>query len=194
MFLLNGQPINILLSQANVYLWPVKNPQWRQIFKLLWGFCKSIGDIHKSNLQYLRIFEVSVKTLRTILTLSIALLVLISSSSFTINMHFCMGKVHSLAVIEKAAPCPMELKVPSCHKVKKASCCDDEQLTFEGKDFKAQESFSLEVASHNWVADLPVIFEINRYDASTNALITSHLYKPPLLHQDIPVLIQSFLI
>ena len=88
----------------------------------------------------------------------------------------------------------MELKAPTCHKVKKSSCCDDEQLTFEGKDFKAQESISLEVTAQNWVAELPVILEINQHDVSTSALMTSDLYKPPLLQQDIPVLLQSFLI
>ena len=105
-----------------------------------------------------------------------------------------MGTVHSIALVKDAARCPMESKAPACHKIKKASCCDDEQLIFEGKDFKAHESISMEVASQNWVAELPVIVEINQHEESTSALIPFSLYKPPLLPQDIPVLIQSFLI
>jgi hypothetical protein len=109
-------------------------------------------------------------------------------------MHFCMGSVHSIALVKDAARCPMEMKAPACHKVKKASCCEDEQVTFEGKDFKSQESVSLAVAAEHSAIVLPLILEINNCDSPTSALVSANLYKPPVLPQDIPVLIQSFLI
>lgn len=87
----------------------------------------------------------------------------------------------------------MELTAPSCHKSSKHSCCDDEKLTFEGKNFKSQESVSLEVTQHSWIAALPLItktFQIPVVSTTTEY----HNYKPPLIDSDIPVLIQSFLI
>ncbi len=147
----------------------------------------------KSQLTAFRIFEKPMKTYRSILSVFIAFMVLLSSSSFTVNMHFCMDRIHSVSLIEKAAPCPMELNVPVCHNAKKHSCCDDEQLTFEGKNFKSQESISLQIAQHSWIAVLPVIAEINQIsNESSSTPVVS--YKPPLISQDIPVLIQSFLI
>jgi len=134
------------------------------------------------------------KALRTIVSLTLAALVLVASSSFTVNMHLCGGSVQSVSLIEKAKPCPMEVKVPACHKqkIKRVSCCDDEQLTYEGKDFKVLESSIIQTGQQAWVIDLPVLAQV----VPGSSLFFSHhtLYKPPLLQHDIPVLIQSFLI
>ncbi len=134
------------------------------------------------------------KALKNILSGSLALLVLVASSSFTVNMHVCGGKVQSLAVIEKATPCPMELNTPACHKsgVKK-TCCQDEVFQYEGQDFKVQESATLLTTYTSWVVELPLIMEIVS-PTVTPYTLSATVYKPPLLQHDIPVLIQSFLI
>lgn len=157
------------------------------------GILKTVHANNKSSLAHFRIFDQSMKLYRSIISSGIALLVLISSSSFTVNMHFCMDRIHSVSVIEKAAPCPMELLVPTCHKAAKHSCCDDEKLTFEGKNFKSQESVTLEIAQQNWIAALPVITKTFQ-PLVVSATAEYHNYKPPLIDSDIPVLIQSFLI
>lgn len=140
-----------------------------------------------------RIFDQSMKRYRSIISSIIALLVLVASSSFTVNMHFCMDRIHSVSVIEKAAPCPMELNVPACHKAAKHSCCDDEKVTFEGKSFKSQESVTLQIAQQSWIAVLPLISKTFQTPV-VSATAEYHTYKPPLIDSDIPVLIQSFLI
>lgn len=126
----------------------------------------------------------------------LALLVLLSSSSFTVNMHLCGGHVQSVSVIEKAAPCAMEVKTPPCHKVKapkKNSCCKDESLSFEGQHFKVQESVSLAAAHAAWTIELPLITTLSFASLHVS---TDHYtsYKPPLIDHDITVFIQSFLI
>ncbi|MBL7861910.1 MAG: hypothetical protein JNJ65_12165 [Cyclobacteriaceae bacterium] len=134
------------------------------------------------------------KSLKNIFSVSLALLVLVASSSFTVNMHVCGGIVQSLAVIEKAAPCPMELNTPACHKAGvKKSCCLDEVFQYEGQDFKVQESATLLTLNSAWIVELPLIMEIVSPTIATNTH-SYKAYKPPLLQHDIPVLIQSFLI
>lgn len=134
-------------------------------------------------------------SLRKIVSVSLALLVLIASASFTINMHLCGGSVQSVSLIEKAKPCPMEVNVPACHKemAKRNSCCDDEQLTYEGQDFKSHELTNVAAIQQAWVAELPLIALIVPESTTVKA---QHVifYKPPLLQHNIPVLIQSFLI
>ena len=138
------------------------------------------------------------KLLKSILSCSLAFIVLVSSSSFVVNMHFCGGHVQSVSLIEEAAPCPMEVQLPPCHKkmaIKKSGCCEDTHVAFEGKDFNAKlHDFSM-LAWHamNSVANLPLIMEVVQVNEAL--AYSSHIpYKPPIVERDIPVLIQSFLI
>jgi hypothetical protein len=128
----------------------------------------------------------------------LALLVLVSSSSFMVNMHFCGGDVQSVSLIEEAAPCPMEVQLPLCHKkmaVKKSECCEDRHVAFEGKEFNKQvQDFSmLAWQAINWVAALPMIMEVIQVNEAL-AFSNHTPYKPPIVERDIPVLTQSFLI
>ena len=138
------------------------------------------------------------KFLKSIVSSLLALLVLVSSSSFMVNMHFCGGHVQSVSMIEEAAPCPMEVQFPPCHKkmaVKKSGCCEDKHVAFEGKDFNTQiQDFSLLTwQAINWVATLPIIMEVIQVNEALT--FSNHTpYKPPIVERDILVLVQSFLI
>jgi hypothetical protein len=138
------------------------------------------------------------KFLKSIVSSILALLVLVSSSSFMVNMHFCGGHVQSVSLIEEATLCPMEVQLPPCHKkmaVKKSACCEDKHVAFEGKDFNTQvQDFSMfSWQAINWIATLPMIMElIPVNEALAFSSLTS--YKPPIVERDIPVLVQSFLI
>jgi hypothetical protein len=133
------------------------------------------------------------KALRSIVSLALAALVLVASSSFTVNMHLCGGSVQSVSLIEKATPCPMEINTPPCHKAfAKRSCCDDEQFTYSGQDFKNQQAATVQIAQQAWVSDLPVLAQV--VPVASVSYPHHTFYKPPLLQHDIPVLIQSFLI
>ncbi|MBL7872406.1 MAG: hypothetical protein JNM78_12390 [Cyclobacteriaceae bacterium] len=136
------------------------------------------------------------KLFRTILCSLLALLVLISSSSFMVNMHLCGGHVQSISVIEKATACAMELaKTPPCHKsmAKKKSCCTEDHIIFEGKHFKLQDETSLQLLQSSWVVELPLISSLL---VPVTSVTESHLtqYSPPLIDRDITVQVQSFLI
>lgn len=134
------------------------------------------------------------KIIRSIVSLALAALVLVASSSFTVNMHLCGGSVQSVSLIEMATPCPMEVNTPPCHKAfaKRSSCCDDELFLYQGQDFKNHEAANIQVVQQAWVIDLPVLAQIVPVAAAKFSHHT--LYKPPLLQHDITVLIQSFLI
>jgi hypothetical protein len=126
----------------------------------------------------------------------LAVLVIISSSSFTVNMHFCGGDVKSITLVEEATPCPMEVKLPPCHKKLPASlnsCCEESRVAFEGKDFN---NSSIEFVSHwisGWVAEIPFVTFV--FETDSKLMANGHCeYKPPLIDRDIPVLKQSFLI
>lgn len=76
------------------------------------------------------------KLIRSILSLSFAVLVLFSSSSFVVGIHRCMGSVQSIALFDKAKGCGMEMPVPPCHKPMAEPCCQDETITYHAQYFK----------------------------------------------------------
>lgn len=76
------------------------------------------------------------KAFRTISTLMLAMLVMISSTSFMVGVHLCQGEVQNVAFLEKAKGCAMEESLPPCHRHMKSHCCEDEMIVHDGDDFK----------------------------------------------------------
>lgn len=135
------------------------------------------------------------KALKTIFSSLLALLVLLSSISFTIDKHICMGRVQSVAILHDAAPCGMELFAQSGENLSMMEgCCKSEQTVIEGNEHqvKTLKPVAVEYQSE-WVATLSHVIETFDLE-SASSYSSSPLYKPPLLDQDVPVLIQSFLI
>ncbi len=123
------------------------------------------------------------------------MLVLVSSTSFKVNMHICGGHVASVALVQQATACPMEI-MPPCHGVhqekKSNGCCEDKSVAFDGKEFSSNvEHISLEQQSASWIVEIHYIVSIAP-STTLKDQSTLTLYKPPLLSQDISVLVHSF--
>lgn len=80
------------------------------------------------------------KVLRIISSLFLALLVVVSSTSFTVGVHFCMGEAQDVALFGEAEGCEMQQRLPPCHRHQRASCCDDETIAHESEDIKPVSS------------------------------------------------------
>lgn len=134
------------------------------------------------------------KTLRAISAIALAVLVLVSSTSFMIGMHFCMGEVQNVALFTKAEGCEKEKSQPPCHRHMKAPCCDDETILHKADDLKPS------VADGNVIAPVPVEIEqlmvvISEIIPSAPASRSPYVnYDPPLRSCDITVEQQVFLI
>ncbi|PVY42256.1 HYC_CC_PP family protein [Pontibacter virosus] len=138
------------------------------------------------------------KLIRTILTLTLALLVVFSSLGMTITQHLCAGEVMATVFFSHSADCEMEKQrenLPDCHKpAMEDDCCQDQTIVLEVEDEQQlSPTFKLSVSDMTFIAAFTAvwsaIFEIY-------APAYSHVpdYAPPMLAQDIPVLVQSFLI
>lgn len=124
------------------------------------------------------------KLLRTISSLLLTVLVLASSTSFVVGIHLCGGRVDNVAFLEKASPCPMEQKLPPCHRAD-ASCCDDALIVHDAQELK-NDITHFDYTAHP-VPFVPqysiLIAEI--IPATTDATAASfRLYDPPPLHHD----------
>ncbi|MEQ8423342.1 MAG: hypothetical protein RIA63_01440, partial [Cyclobacteriaceae bacterium] len=115
------------------------------------------------------------KALKTIFSALLALIVLVSATSFTIDKHICMGRVQSVAILHDAAPCAMELFAEDGQSLNKMNgCCRDEQTKIEGNEHQAKtlKPVSLEYQSE-WVAELPCLIET--LDLESSIAYASHL-------------------
>lgn len=76
------------------------------------------------------------KVLRLISLISLATLVLVSSTSFMVGMHFCDQELQNFALFSKADGCHLEKPLPPCHKPASPGCCDDQTIVHQSEDFK----------------------------------------------------------
>ena len=65
-----------------------------------------------------------------------AFVVLFSTVSFTIDMHYCGDTLVDTAIFKKAKGCGMEMQKASTEGciISKKDCCNDQQVKFDGQD------------------------------------------------------------
>lgn len=134
------------------------------------------------------------KAFRAISAILLAVLVLVSSTSFMIGMHVCMGKVQNVALFEKADGCERERTLPPCHRHLKAPCCEDETVIHEGDDFKASAAHFHTVAPVPVDVEQPSVLIAEVIPSSPLSRVQYYNYDPPLLSPDITVEQQVFVI
>ena len=124
-----------------------------------------------------------------------AFVVLFSTMSFTINMHYCGDTLVETAIFHKAKGCGMEMEKPSTEgcAITKKNCCDDQQLAIEGQDELQMQfdkvSFEQQVFIASFVYAYINLFE--GYDEDVNSF---REYKPPLVVRQIYKLDETYLI
>lgn len=139
------------------------------------------------------------KIISKIGTILLAFTVLFSSLSMGIDKHYCGDTLFSKAIFSSAQDCVMQ-QVTACpghttteQYVQKESCCYNVHLVFEANDINqlALQSYTLKKQEVVVLLVNDYLFslkQVNRYQKYYQ------YYSPPLIVQDIPVLIQSFLI
>jgi len=131
---------------------------------------------------------------RNISSIFLALMVLLSTVSWTVDKHLCMGRVMDVAFFAHADDCGMEEAMTVLGTdAGENHCCDDESFTLMGQDDLTFSWYDLELEHQIfWVA-----FTLSYLDLfmSVEELPVPHeKYPPPILVKDIHVLDQVFLI
>jgi len=136
--------------------------------------------------------------LHKILASFLALVVLFSSLSFTVNQHLCHGKVVSTSYFTKAKSCGMNIGFckndnSSESHLNRTSCCKDITEFIQGNDTEQQALACFEMPQIQFVTAFicPYIIPLSTYVEKDNF---SDYHPPPLIDKDIQVLYQTFLI
>lgn len=130
------------------------------------------------------------KFLKNISPILFSLLILISSSGAVLTKHYCHGKLQSIDITDKHTCDHCDDDDEHNHK----SCCDDEVIKIKVEDTDIAK-FDFKIKKQV-VEYLLSVFLINNLliNSSTECINFWVDYSPPTLVQDIPVLVQSFLI
>ncbi len=136
--------------------------------------------------------------LHKILALILALAVLFSTLSFTVEKHVCMGEVTDVSYFDQVEACEMEVMV--CEggdhdgdQIDRSRCCDNINELIAGDTLDQQAIESLEIEPYHFLASYITSF-IHSLEQADQTLQFDFGPDPPVLERDIQILYQTFLI
>ena len=125
-----------------------------------------------------------------------AFVVLFSTLSFSVGMHYCGNTLVDTALFHEAQTCGMEMQkdINTCNKmVVNKDCCHDEQIKVKGqKDLKI--SFNdLDFQQQVFIASFTFSY-LNQFSDVKENRTTFNEYPPPLIVKNIYKLDEVYLI
>jgi hypothetical protein len=130
-----------------------------------------------------------------IMSLAMTFVVLFSTMSFTVNMHYCGDTLVESAIFQKAKGCGMEMEKPSTEEcsITKKNCCDDKQLAIEGQDELQLQVDKITFEQQVFIASFVYTY-INLFEGLDNNVSTYERYKPPLVVRQLYKIDETYLI
>jgi hypothetical protein len=130
------------------------------------------------------------------MSLLMAFVVLFSTMSFTIDMHYCGDTLVDTSIFHKATTCGMEMQKATTSSectITKKDCCSDEQITVEGQN-ELQISFDkLTLDQQLFVASFVYTY-INLFEVIEEDITSYKDYSAPLVIRQLYKLDETYLI
>lgn len=129
------------------------------------------------------------------MSLAMAFVVLLSTMSFTLSMHYCGDTLVETAMFHKAEGCGMEMDNPSTEgcSITKKNCCNDEQLVVDGQDELQLQVDKISFEQQVFIASFVYTY-INLFEALDNNVSSFEEYKPPLVIRQLYKIDETYLI
>ena len=124
-----------------------------------------------------------------------AFVVLVSTMSFTVDMHYCGDTLVDSAILQKVTTCGMEMDKPSTEgcSIAKKDCCNDEQIVIAGQDELKMSFDTLALNQQFFVASF-VFTYLNLFEGIDENVTSYRDYVPPLVIKEIFKLDETYLI
>ncbi len=130
-----------------------------------------------------------------IASILMASVVLLSTMSFTIDMHYCGGTLVDTAIFSKAKTCGMEMEKPSTKNcaITKKNCCSDKQVVIDGQD---ELKLSLDVLSFEQQQFITSFIHtcVNLFESVEEDFNSYRDYAPPLVVKELYKIDETYLI
>lgn len=125
-----------------------------------------------------------------------ALVVLFSTFSFTVDQHYCGDILVDYSFFGKAQACGMEIQQATDsqeNKLEKKGCCDDETLLIMGQNDLKLSHDTLSFEQQQFVVSFVYTY-INLFEGFENKVSSYSKYPPPLIVKRIYKLDETYLI
>lgn len=125
-----------------------------------------------------------------------ALLILASTVSWTVNKHLCMGRVVDVALFAHAEDCGMDMAldvVGDKGNLLDNHCCAEQSLTIKAQEDLKLSWNDLDLGFQTFLVTFPFTFAYMLNDDSRESF-PDQTYPPPLIVKDIYLLHEVFLI
>ncbi|MFT7072474.1 MAG: hypothetical protein ACJAX3_001452 [Patiriisocius sp.] len=130
-----------------------------------------------------------------IMSLLMAFVVLFSTMSFTIDMHYCGDTLVDTAIFKKAKGCGMEMQNPSTKgcSITKKNCCSDKQIVIDSQDELKLSFDTFSFEQQQFVTSF-IYSYINLFEGAEGNTTSFSEYPPPLIARSIYKLDETYLI
>jgi len=136
------------------------------------------------------------EALQRISSIVMALIVLFSTMSFSVDMHYCGEHLVDFSVFENVETCLMKAEMSKSSsecEIIEMDCCTDVEVVQEGQDDLKTSFDRLTFEQQIFVATFFNSY-INLYEGLEENITPFEGHPPPLLVKDIQVLYDTFLI
>ena len=137
------------------------------------------------------------KVFHSTLSVLMAFVVMFTTMSFTVDMHYCGDSLVDFSLFSKAEGCGMEKAQPAkyCENplMTEKSCCTDQQILQQGQDELKTSLSTLTFEQQTFVATFFYTY-INFFEGLDENIVSFTDYPPPFIRRDLQVLHQTFLI
>ncbi len=134
--------------------------------------------------------------IKNITSIFLAFIVLFTTMSFTVNMHYCGDTLVDTAIFQKVKTCGMNMQkaisTSECAITKK-NCCNNEQIVVDGQDELQLSIDTLTFDQQLFIASFVYTY-INLFEGLDKKPIPFNDYSPPLIVKDIHILDEVYII
>ena len=135
------------------------------------------------------------QVLHKILATVMAFVVLFSTMSFTIDMHFCGDTLVSTSMFQKATGCGMEMERPAAEgcAIVKSNCCNDKQMIIDGQDEMQLSITTIPFEQQVFITSFIYTY-VQLFESSDTAVSSYQAYSEPLVSRQLYKLAETYLI
>ena len=137
------------------------------------------------------------KVYHILTSVTLAIIVLVSTSSFTISQHYCFGRLVETSVFTAnigCSPKKVDGKKQSCDTILKKTCCDDKHFVVEGIDDLKFENYTFNLDFEDVIQPTPTSYSHSIEFATEKSQLIYFSYKPPPITKSIYRLVESYLL
>ncbi|PNW25909.1 HYC_CC_PP family protein [Formosa algae] len=125
-----------------------------------------------------------------------AFVVLISTLSFSVDMHYCGDTLVDVAVFKDAEACVMDnmQTTPYESSITKTGCCTDHKVVVNGQDELQSSPDQLSVDHQLFITTFAYVYQHLLFESLPKQIIPFQDYHPPILVTDMQLEYDTFLI